>query len=288
MKTIQTTNFTKKKLPNFPSTKLGLFSIENLKPIAQGWCIQEPNFVGIGTVKAGTSWWFSLIINHPQVVPNRLNIKELRYFTHFKFHQLTKAQILTYRQAFATPKGSICGEWSPIYFSHPLCIKQLAQTVPNTKILILLRNPIDRMISALNEVTHNSKKFGFNKEQKQLFNIFSNYPRELQYSCYFYHLKQLLNHFNRSQILMLQYEKCKINPKQEIARTYKFLGIDDQYQPQNIAQSVNKKNYLVLPFTPQERQRLAEYFADDVLNTVKLFPEIDISLWSDFAPSEKK
>ena len=296
VKRSQIINSNRENLPKFPPTKAKAFSLNDLKPIPQGWRIKEPDFVGIGTVKAGTTWWFSILLNHPQIVPNLLNIKELRhkgykelrYFPHFTHQDLTEAQILTYHQAFATPKGSICGEWSPIYFSHPLCIKQLYQAAPNTKILLMLRNPIDRMMSALNQVAHSSKRFGFNKQQYQLFNIFSNYPKELNYSCYFYQLKQLLKYFDRSQILVLQYEKCKINPQQEISRTYRFLGIDDQYQPVSIKQSVNKLNYLISPFKHKERKRLAEYFSDDVRATVELFPEIDISLWSDFAPSEKK
>jgi hypothetical protein len=45
---------------------------------------------------------------------------------------------------------------------------------------------------------------------------------------------------------------------------------------------VNRKKYLIPPLNSEERQRLADYFADDVRATVEMFPEIDISFWSDF------
>jgi hypothetical protein len=91
-----------------------------------------------------------------------------------------------------------------------------------------------------------------------------------------------LKNFDRSQILILQYEKCKANPYEEIARTYRFLGVDDQYQPQRSERAVNRQEYVIKPWNSEQRQRLAAYFADDVRTTLEMFPEIDLSLWSDF------
>jgi hypothetical protein len=265
-----------------PLTKRQPFSLDELNPVPKGWRIGVPDFIGIAAVKAGTSWWHSLLLEHPQIVENRLKQKELRYFAHFKYQGIEQEQISTYHQAFAAPEGSICGEWSPIYLSYPLCIKNIAKAAPNTKILAILRNPIDRTVSALNETAYGSKSFGFDAEQQYVYDVFLSYPIKMRASCYAHQLRQLLYYFDRSQILLLQYEKCKINPEQEIARTYRFLGVDDKYQPQNLKKTVNRKKYLVESLKPEERQHLATYFADDVRATVEMFPEIDLSLWSDF------
>ena len=259
------------------------FTLDDLNPPPEKWSICEPDFVGIGAQKASTSWWYSLLLEHPQVVNNRLKRKELNYFNHFHFRGLEAKDISLYHQAFARPEGTVCGEWSPSYLSNSICAKYLAEAAPNTKILILLRNPIDCMLSGLNQMLYaRLKYFDFTPNKSYIYELFYLYPEAINCSLYAQSIKQLLRYFNRNQILLLQYEKCKMNPQQEIARTYKFLGIDEQYQPQNIQRLVHKRKYVIPPLKPKERQHLAEYFTDDVRSTVKMFPEIDITLWEDF------
>jgi hypothetical protein len=266
------------------------FTADEMKSVPEEWRISEPDFVGIAAAKAGTSWWYSLLRDHPQIIEHRLfsekkqlKTKELHYFLHFGYQGLSNEHILNYRQAFASPKGSICGEWSVLYLCYPHCIEYLAEVAPSTKILVLLRNPVDRTISHLNHILSNRvKQFNFNSEQHYLFKVYSVYPEAILHSLYAYGLRRLLRYFDRSQILLLQYEKCKADPYQEIARTYRFLGVDDQYQPKGIERAVNRQEYIIQSLKSEERQRLAAYFADDVRATVEMFPEIDISLWSDF------
>lgn len=267
----------------FPPTKLGLFATPDLRPVPEGWRIGGPDFVGIGAVKSGTSWWYALLVEHPQIVANRLKKKELRYFVHFGHRGLDASDISTYCRAFAAPRGAVCGEWSPIYLTYPMCTGYLAEAAPTAKILVILRNPVDCTLSALNEAAHNTSRFDFNGEREYVYNVFALYPRAVHFSTYAYGLGQLLRHFDRNQILVLQYEKCKADPWEEIARTYRFLGVDDRFLPRGFTRGVNRKDYIVPDLKPGERLRLAEYFADDVRVTLQMFPEIDVALWKDFA-----
>ena len=272
----------KKKYRKFPLTQLKSFTLNELNPIPNGWHTGGPDFIGIGTNKAGTTWWYSLLLEHPQIVNNRLNKKELRYFVHFGYKGLNEYDIETYNQAFVAPNGSICGEWSPIYLSHPLCIKHIAEVAPNARILIILRNPVDRLISFLNGSSYWISRYHFNPEQQYVFNSFYVYPRAMKSSLYADDLRQLLRYFDREHILIHQYEKCKIDPLHEIAHTYRFLGVDEGFQPQSIKRWINRKKYIIPRLNPEERQFLVDYFAEDVHLTIKMFPEIDISLWKDF------
>ena len=101
-------------------------------------------------------------------------------------------------------------------------------------------------------------------------------------SLYADDLRQLLRYFDREQILVRQYEKCKKDPLREMALTYRFLGVDEQFQPQNIKRAINRKNYLAPKLNPEERRCLVDYFAEDVRLTIEMFPEIELSLWEDF------
>lgn len=260
------------------------FAVDDLTVVPKDWRIGDgPDFVGISAGKSGTTWWYSMLMKHPQIVQNRLNKKELSYFSHFKYHGLNDEQILTYRQAFAAPKSSICGEWSPGYLSLPFCTEYLKLIAPNTKILILLRNPIDRVLSAINHKSQvRVKYYNFNVEQQYVHETFELYPSAVKGGLHSIAISHLLRHFERDQIFVLQYEKCKMNPLEEIARTYRFLGVDDQFKPQNVDRKINQKTYFLSSFTSEERHRMAAYFTFDVRRISEIFPEIDLSLWPDF------
>jgi len=266
----------------FPGTKLRPFSLSDMGPIPEGWRCAGPDFVGVGTIKAGTTWWYSLLLEHPQIVPNRLKQKELRYFVHFGYKGLHENDIDTYKQAFAAPAGKLCGEWSPIYLSHPFCTKYIAEASPGAKILVILRNPIDQVLSFLNEAKYGSSIYHFGSDQQHVFDCFDLYPRAMKSGSYADDLHRLLCYFDRQQILVLQYEKCRNAPLGEIERTYRFLGVDTACRPRNIERAVNKKNYLVQRLDAGERQRLRDYFMEDVCLAVEMFPDIDISLWEEF------
>jgi len=83
----------------------------------EGMAIGPPDFVGVGVPKAGTSWWFSLILAHPDVHgPLR---KELLYFNRIFFERVrnqgcTDHDLEAYHHWFPRPPGAKTGEWNPV------------------------------------------------------------------------------------------------------------------------------------------------------------------------------
>lgn len=267
----------------------GPFTQPMLEPLPCGWQVQGPDFVGIGAPKSGTSWWYTLLCDHPQIVENRVKWarrKELQYFAHFQHHSLTDQEMAVYRQAFAAPPGAVCGEFSVQYLSYPHCIEHLAAAVPNAKILLILRNPIDRLMSHLNHLTVNRLHFyqHLASEQIDIFKTFSLYTEAALHSLYSIGLERLFLHFDREQVLVLQYEYMTRFPDEALRRTYRFLGVDERYRPPKIAEPVNVHPYLISKPTPEERSQLAAYLADDVRRVFTLCPELDRTLWPDFDP----
>ena len=259
------------------------FGLQDMKSVPDDWEVKAPDFVGMSSPKAGTSWWYSLILDHPQVEENRLGEKELSYFYHFGLDEINQEAISVYRQAFAAPEGSISGEWSPSYLWFPLALENLFKTVPETKILILLRNPIDRYLSHFNQANIASeKRFSDNPLISSLTRTFWAYPDSILQGVLSSQLKKLLSCYDRSQILMLQYEKCKESTQTEISKTYRFLGINDTYQPKEPDRPVNKKKYILEDLNSKERKRLYQYYIDEVEQIARMFPEIDLNLWKDF------
>lgn len=256
----------------------------DLGPVPPNWRIGPPHFVGIGWGKAGTSWWYALLTAHPSVKPNRLRTKELAYFSHFGYRGLPPEAVATYRQAFAAPAGCVCGEWSPGYITYPLAIDYLAQAAPQARLIAVVRNPVDRMLSVLNQWLCTIEPFlELDGDRATVFERFSLFNTVMLTSFLHRPFQHVLQRFDRSQLLLLQYERCKQQPLLELQKTYRFLEINDAFVPPDLTRPVNVRSYQVPQLLPEERQRLADYFREDVTAFARQFPEIDLSLWTDFS-----
>ena len=109
--------------------------------------VGPPDFVGIGVSKCGTSWWFNLVLAHPDIHgPIK---KELLYFNRIFFERhrhtdCTDEELRAYHEWFPRPPGAKTGEWTPSYvFSYRLP-PILRRAAPDAKILVLVRDPVER------------------------------------------------------------------------------------------------------------------------------------------------
>ncbi len=251
-----------------------------------GWQAAAPDYVGIGTQKSGTSWWASLIEQHPDVVPNYFDRKEMHYLTHFLERELTAEDIKTYHAVFARPQGKQCGEWTPNYLANPHAVLQLRKAAPEAKLLVLMRNPIDRYES------------GFNHERKQRFGgiigpavrmeVVKRYAlrtESIWTGMYGAQLESIIGSagFPLSQILVLQYERCRAEPGEMIRRTYEFLGLDSGFEPRGVTRKVNEQRRIGGRLSEGTRKLLAEIYAADVKRLVELSDGVvDPGLWAGF------
>ena len=252
------------------------FSREELAPVPEGWQVGPPAYVGIGPGSTGTSWWHQLLLEHPHVTENRLRTKELNYFMYFSFRTPEAEELDTYRLAFAAPPGAICGEWSPGYLGNPFALEHLATAAPEAKVLTILRDPVERVPSAMNRLLAR----GRNQRAAMSGAVSSALPVSS--------LRRARALFAPTRLLVLQHERCRIEPAAEIARTYRFLGIDDTFLPPGLGNRVNSLPHQVGALEAAERARLVDFFAADVAELVTLFPEIDLSLWPDFTSIENR
>jgi len=257
------------------------FTERELVPLETGEQTGEPAFIGIGTPKSGTSWWYQCIQEHPQVVQNRLRKKEVTYFQHLGLKRINEGEISEYWNLFAVKNDQICGEWSPGYMFYPLCIDNLSIATRNTKLLVILRNPVTRLLSQYKMLLEKrTGYFNMNKEQAYIFRTYSLLPEAFHSGLYAYYLKRVLDRIDKSRIKILIYENCIKEPLKYISETYRFLGIDDIYQPGSAYRFVNKtmsdKTYPECDYDLVKR-----YFHNEIDSLLELFPDLDITPWSD-------
>ncbi len=100
-----------------------------------------PAFVIVGAQRGGTTSLYRYLAAHPGVLP--ASRKELHYFTNR--HDRGPDW---YRSQFPpTPPGTITGESTPYYLFHPHAPRRLHAFAPDVKLIVLLRNPVDRAYS---------------------------------------------------------------------------------------------------------------------------------------------
>jgi len=111
-----------------------------------------PNFLIIGSQRAGTSSLFSYLRNHPAVVPSY--VKEVHYFDRnyqrgVGWYRSFFPTVL-YREALRRRTGlePAIGEATPGYIFHALAPERVALLLPNVRLIVLLRNPVDRAYSS--------------------------------------------------------------------------------------------------------------------------------------------
>lgn len=233
-----------------------------------------PDFVGIGGQRCGTTRWFRLLASHPDVVPSPA-AKELHYFDRFYRGGFGAADADGYGRYFPRPEGSVAGEWTPSYLAAPWVPPLLAAAAPGAKLLVLLRDPLERYLSGLKHDAWVAAQAGLPLSQHAPMEAFAR-------GLYHAQLTVLLEHFDRSQVLVLQYERCAAEPAQELCRTLEFLGLSEAGFAPDLGAHPNHQ-----PGKPEldgvARDAYLRAYREDVIRLARDFPEIDLRLWPNFA-----
>jgi hypothetical protein len=230
-----------------------------------------PDFVGIGAQKAGTTWWYSLIAAHPGVTSRSDIHKERHFLSRFGAEKFTSADIDRYRGWFPRRDGTISGEWTPDYLSCPWVAPLLSRAAPRARLIVMLRDPVERFGSGLAHQLANGAKMTHETVSVAVDRGF-----------YFRHLSWWEKYFSSDDMLVLQYETCSSDPRAQLMRTYRFLGLDDTFVPPELAGRVNS-TAKGAPVDDDVARRLAEVYSQDVAALTERFGDLDISLWKNFA-----
>lgn len=190
----------------------------------------KPDFIGLGAQKAATSWIHACLYEHPQVyMPGS---KEVHFFSrHFDkgsewyAHQFRKCR-----------PDQVAGEFSPTYLYDLESPKRIAQWNPKAKLIICLRDPVKRVVSAY----HYAIKTGTLPRGASLASVIERQPAFLHQSAYKVQIERYLRYFDRRQMLITLYEDIANDPYCFMQEVYRFLGIDADFRPSLLGKKVNE------------------------------------------------
>jgi hypothetical protein len=247
------------------------------------WQQGPPDFVIIGAQKSGTTWWQGLMESHLEIHRPHRQRRELHFFDHFWDRWPTPEQFELYERYFPRPQGSLIGEKTPGYLYQPWVAPMLEHVAPEAKLIVLMRDPVERYISNLGLL----KRAGALKGEVGAGDLGTREHRvveAMERSRYATQLAWWLEHFPRDRFLLLQYEQCVADTQTQLDRTYAFLGLREQNASvQEIARSRKKATeHVTLP--DSAREWLGRYYADDVRPLREIMPDLDLSLWRSLPP----
>jgi len=204
-----------------------------------------PNFFIVGTQKAGTTTLYEYLKEIPEVYMSP--IKEPRYFNSeiFFSHISVIKDKSEYLNLFRNVKDQkAIGEASSGYLRDPMSAKLIHDAVPKAKIIILLRDPIERAFSAY--LMHKSKgvtKKSFheiisegNKRKPGNSNEFRVY---LLHGLYNKQVKKYYDVFRPNRVKVWIFEEFVKNHELILREVLDFLGIDSNI-PKNIGKTYNE------------------------------------------------
>ncbi len=242
-------------------------------PCPPGWRTGPPDFVGVGAQKAGTTWWFRLIASHPDVHQDDNQRPELHFFDRYHSGWPTAEDIDRYHRLFPRPPGSLIGEKTPEYMADYWVPRMLHAAAPEARLIVLLRDPIERYRSAR---THGSLR-DWPKERRTEGDTFHR-------GLYVPQLQRLADCYDPARILTLQYERCVTDPAGQLSRTFRFLGLSDHVlAEEELREPRNRTRVDKVEISTERLALLQRLYEQDVRALRDIVPDLDESLWPNFA-----
>jgi hypothetical protein len=177
--------------------------------------VPEPDFVGLGALHCGTTWWFDLLTSHPRVERQLTRDRDGGFFAPFAERPLGEEDVAAFYERFRRRPGAICGEWGGRYLSDVWIAPLLARVAPRARLLVVLRDPIERYLTVLARSGEDPPHMAAVAHQAR----------------YGSQLRSLLRFVPREQLLIQQVERCRADVRGELRRTLGFLGLDDGEVP---------------------------------------------------------
>lgn len=231
---------------------------------ASSWA---PDFLVLGAQKSGTTALYHMLIQHPLVVKRtgELHFFDLNYRKGVEWYQ---------SQFPEKPEPHyLAGEKSPYYLFHPLVPSRVKALYPHVKLIIVLRNPIDRAYSHYwHNVRDQRETLSFAEalkaepsrlagQQKKLQQPGYKSPSYLRYSylargIYVEQIQRWLNVFPREQFFIISSRDLKEQPVATMNSLFAFLGLPAY--PVSYPDADNRFDYPRM--NPQLREVLRAYF----------------------------
>ncbi|MDX1419442.1 MAG: sulfotransferase [Rubricoccaceae bacterium] len=195
----------------------------------------RPTFLVVGVAKAGTTALYHYLGEHPEVYVSPK--KEPGFFVPDYGVERWEDYLALFAEA---GDAKAIGEATPRYFHNAEAPAKIAEALPGVRIVVLLRQPVDRARSHYVMLTNN----GATLQPEPFASFFRRHlpeaarwhegslgMRSLALSFYADSLERWLDTFGPDRVAVYLDEDLRRAPEQTMADLYAFLGVDPAFCP---------------------------------------------------------
>ncbi len=241
-----------------------------------------PNFLIIGAQKSATRWLRHNLGLHPDIFTADY---ELAFFNRRRYQTLGTDW---YRAQFDGWSGEqFVGEATPgymIWHHAPAGVaRRIKDTVPDVKLIAILRNPVDRANSAM---VHHKRRERIRPNAKLMDLVRAQPPEEERYGLiaggwYAATLRPYKRLFG-DQLLVLLQDDVRDDPLPVYERALQHIGAPSSFVPSELDEVVFSNQQgsgrWRSELSPEDRAELYEYFREDIRKLERMF-DLDLSMW---------
>jgi len=188
------------------------------------------------------------------------------------------------RQWWRSPKA--IGDITPSYLYIPAAVPRLRQIIPHSRLIVMLRNPVDRALSHHNHDLAKKRDVGRLRQRWEQELAADRPPSRWDVfarGLYYEQLQRIFKHFPWDQVLVVISERYRKHTMQELSRVCAFLGLgatscckQAEWQPETHVRG----EYLEI-LLESDRNALRDLYVQDVQRLKELLCD-PIPEWTDF------
>lgn len=214
-----------------------------------------PNFIIIGTAKAGTTSLCNYLAQHPQIYMSP--IKEPHFFSFekkdLKFNgpgdrEISKKFITNIQDYYGLFKNvseeKAIGEASSTYLYISKAAERIHRVIPETRLIVILRNPVDRAYASYLHLVRDGREstsdfaIALQLEKERIKNNWMPLWHYLNRGFYYSQLKRYFDLFDSTKIKIYLYEDFQKKNLAVVQDIFQFLEVDSTFTP-NIVTKFN-------------------------------------------------
>lgn len=233
--------------------------------------LRLPDFVGLGTQKAATTYLWRQLSDHPEVMAP--NDKELRFF-------FRDVPVETYAAHFAdVPTEKTCGEITPSYLYFPQVPGRIDAVVPDARLFVILRDPTERAFSQwlmLRQLGRVPLDLTFREAFDR--GLPSRAPMADR-GLYAPQLERYGAARASGRLLVLWYDDLVIDAASVVRSLYRHIGVDPNHRPRGLDDRVEARDVDAPVMTEDDRRAVVDFYRASI-GDLEAMTGRDLSAWA--------
>lgn len=246
-----------------------------------------PNFLVIGAARCGTTTLHHYLRSHPNIFVPRNKRPEPHFF--MKSDEFSKGfEYYCNKYFIEASYAKAIGEISTSNLYQPWVAGRIKKYLPNIKLIICLRNPIERaysnyLFTRQNKLENLSFEKAIYSESKRILETEEKWKEISPYAyldrgLYFKQIQNYLKYFDKEQMFFIFFDDFIAQPKLVLKELFTFLEVNKDFLPKSLGIKLNSVEKRDISIPDDLRNYMKNYFKKSNNNLENLL-SVNLSHW---------